>query len=253
MSHPQPDRQAWFTAGEVPCQTTHRVPEYPWRLVLLGPPGCGKGTQAEALTHHLGACQLSTGELLRACSKATCSCLTPAMREAVEAMKRGDLVDDDTMCRLVAERSSCLGCRQGFLFDGFPRTFQQANVLDAWLTRMGIALDAAIYFELDRDLLVERLSGRRVCPQCRATYHVTGQPPREEGICDRCHAELVQRPDDRPEAVANRLVEYDRTSGPVVDYYQESGRLIRVSADGAPRDVFLRAMDLLQQRAPALA
>lgn len=253
MTSSNPGREAWFEGGDAHCENPPRALEHPWRLVLLGPPGAGKGTQAERISKKLGACHLSTGDLMRACaakSKDGCVPLSGAMQEAVAAMRRGELVSDETMCRLVAERSRCLACSRGYLFDGFPRTYAQALILDEWLTRMGLQLDAAVNLEIDQRLLIDRLGGRRVCPKCKATYHVTGNPPKVEGICDHDGEALIQRPDDRPEAVKTRLEEYDRSCEPLLRHYEETGRLLRVDADGTPEEVLLRVVDALQQRAP---
>ncbi len=245
----QNDRAAWFQAGDVPCKPMPY--DRPHRLVLLGPPGAGKGTQAELLSRALGSCHLSTGDLFRAAQ-----CVpepSPALREALAAMRRGELVPDSVVVALVRERARCLRCRGGFLLDGFPRTVAQAEALDTMLAERGLALDAAVSYELPLEEVVARLSGRRTCPDCKAVYHITARPPRARDRCDQCGGGLVQRADDRPESVRVRLHAYEESTRPLADYYARAGKLLAVPATGTPEQILLRSLTALVGRvAPGL-
>ena len=223
-------------------------PARPWRLVLLGAPGVGKGTQAELLTQRFGACHLSTGDIFR-----TAKCLgederSPAMSAALEYMRRGDLVPDATVLQLLRERVNCLRCQGGFLLDGFPRTVAQAEALQTMLQEHNLALDAILNFELPIDEVVARLSGRRTCETCRAVYHVTARPPKREGVCDQCRGRLVQREDDRPESVRVRMETYEKNTAPLADFYRRLGLLVPVSAQGSAAEIVGRSMVALQSR-----
>jgi adenylate kinase len=245
----QHQRAAWFRAGDVTCEP--RPHDRPHRLVLLGPPGAGKGTQAELLTQALGSCHLSTGDLFRAAQ-----CVpepSAALREALAAMRRGELVPDDAVVALVRERARCLRCRGGFLLDGFPRTVAQAEALDALLAEQGLALDAVLSYELPLEEVVARLGGRRTCPACKAVYHVAARPPRVEGACDQCGGALAQRADDRPESIRVRLRAYEESTRPLADYYVRAGKLVPVPASGAPEEILARALAALRGRAAGAA
>jgi adenylate kinase len=160
-------------------------------------------------------------------------------------MHRGELVPDATVIELVRERVTCLHCPGGFLLDGFPRTVVQAEALDSLLAGQDLALDAVVSFELPREDIVARLSGRRTCIRCKAVYHVQARPPRAAGICDQCGEKLVQRDDDRPEAVRVRLWAYETSTQPLTVYYQQAGILVSVSAAGAAEQVFERTIAAL--------
>jgi adenylate kinase len=221
----------------------------PTRLVLLGPPGVGKGTQAELLCEALGTCHLSTGDVFRA---ARCNDdPSPALRDALEAMGRGDLVSDDTVVAMVRERGGCLRCMGGFLLDGFPRTVAQAEALDQMLAERGVSLDAVINYDLPLDEIVARLSGRRTCSKCKAVYHATARPTLVEGACDACGGDIVVRDDDRPEAVRVRMAAYESSTRPLIDYYARDGRLVTVQADGAPEEILDRTLKALAAREQA--
>jgi adenylate kinase len=240
----QHQRAAWFRGGDVPCEPMPH--DRPHRLVLLGPPGAGKGTQAELLTQALGSCHLSTGDLFRAAQ-----CVpdpSPALRDALAAMRRGELVSDDVVVALVRERARCLRCRGGFLLDGFPRTVAQAEALDALLAEQGLALDAVLSYELPLEEVVARLSGRRTCPGCKAVYHLAARPPRVEGVCDQCGGVLVQRADDRPELIRVRLRAYKESTRPLTDYYARAGKLVPAPASGTPEEILARALAALEGR-----
>lgn len=242
------DRAAWLKGGTAQCSVPPSEAARPWRLVLLGAPGVGKGTQAELLHERLGACQLSTGDVFRAAkSLAPCE-RTPALNEALEYMRRGELVPDTTVLAMVRERVGCLRCQGGFLLDGFPRTEAQARALTRLLEQEQIQLDAVISYELDLEKIVARLSGRRTCAQCKAVFHVITRPPRVEGICDHCGGALVQREDDRPEAVRVRMETYQQSTAPLIGYYRRQGLLVPVLAEGTPEEIFARTLAALNAR-----
>lgn len=245
------DRTAWLKGGQAQCihQPGHPAGE-PWRLVLLGAPGVGKGTQAALLCERLMACHLSTGDIFRAAKAEPGGPKTPALECALECMRKGELVPDGTVLALVTERTRCLRCGGGFVLDGFPRTVAQAESLSLLLRKEAIGLTAAINYELPIDEIVARLSGRRVCPKCKAVYHLAGHPPKKEGVCDQCGTALEQREDDRPEAIRVRMRVYEESAQPVVDYYRRAGLLISVPAYGTPEEIYVRTKRLTAGRLP---
>jgi adenylate kinase len=213
--------------------------------VLLGAPGVGKGTQAELLSQRLGACHLSTGDVFRAAKCLAEDERSPAMSAALEYMKRGELVPDGTVLEMVRERVNCLRCRGGFLLDGFPRTVAQAQALQTLLQERDLALDGVLSYELPIDEVVARLGGRRTCGKCKAIFHLTGRPPKVEGVCDFCGGALTQREDDRPESVRVRLAAYEKSTAPLVDFYHRLGLLRPVTAGESPEITFERTMRVL--------
>ena len=239
------DCAAWLSGPPCECSLTPRGDRRDWRIILLGAPGVGKGTQAQLLSERLGLCHLSTGDLFRAAADPKTGNLTPAMGQAVSDMRSGKLVTDSTVLQVVRERSACLRCRGGFLLDGFPRTLTQAEALQALLHGEGLGLDAVLDYELPTGEIVARLSGRRVCKKCKAVFHVTQRPPRSEGICDTCGSPLIQREDDRPESVKVRLETYERETAPLIDYYRAAGKLLPISADGSPEQIVSRSLEAL--------
>ena len=236
------DRAAWLKGGAAQCSVPPVSPDHAYRLVLLGAPGVGKGTQAELLSERLGTCQLSTGDVFRAAKKCDGCERTPALNEALDYMKRGDLVPDETVLGIVRERSKCLRCSGGFLLDGFPRTVAQAEALEQLLAGQGVALDAVLSYELPIEQIVSRLGGRRTCEQCKAVFHVATIPSKVDGVCDHCGGNLVQREDDRPEAIRVRMEAYERSTRPLADFYARRGLLLSIPAEGAPDQIFARTL-----------
>lgn len=241
------DRKAWLQGPGAICNLPPERRDQPRRLVLLGAPGVGKGTQAEMLCAKLGACHLSTGDIFRAAKSANPCERTPALTAALQYMRRGDLVPDQTVLALVAERVSCLKCEGGFLLDGFPRTVAQAEALEKLLQKHKIQLDAVVSYDLPIEKVVARLSGRRTCADCKAVFHVEARPPKVAGICDHCGGKLYQREDDRPESVRVRMEAYEKSTAPLVDFYRSRSLLRSVSADGAPEEIFQRTIKDLQK------
>lgn len=242
------DRAAWLQGGNAQCSVPPHAIRKPKRLVLLGAPGVGKGTQAELIHERMGACQLSTGDVFRAAKSACEGERSPALAEALEYMKRGELVPDRTVLDMVRERSRCIRCHGGFLLDGFPRTVAQAEALDRIFSENGMKLDAVLSYEMPIEKIVARLSGRRTCEQCKAVYHVDTRPPKIPGVCDHCGCGLMQREDDRPDAVRIRMDAYERSTLPLTDYYRKKGLLVTVAAEGTPEEIFERASVALEQR-----
>ena len=204
------------------------------RLILLGPPGAGKGTQAKFICEKYRIPQVSTGDMLRAAIKAG----TLLGQEAKKVIDAGHLVSDDIVVNLVRERLLRDDCRDGYLFDGFPRTIPQAEVLDSELTKLGDHIDYAINVDVPDENIVKRMSGRRACLTCGATYHIEHVPPKKEGICDVCGSELVLRDDDKPETVKNRLNVYHEQTQPQIDFYTEKGVLKTVDGTVPMEEVF---------------
>jgi adenylate kinase len=179
---------------------------------------------------------------------------SPAMKEALGHMRRGDLVPDSTVWEMVRERAACLRCRGGFILDGFPRTLGQAELLRQLMVGEGLSLTAVLNYELPASVIKARLGGRRTCEKCKAVFHVVERPPKIAGRCDRCDGNLFQREDDRPESIEVRLQAYDRSTAPLIDFYQRLGLLIRVDATGLPDEIFQIALtDLESRRAQQLA
>jgi len=207
------------------------------RIAFLGPPGAGKGTQATVLAQQLGIPHLSTGDLLRAAVAAR----TAIGREAQQHMDAGRLVPDELVLRVLTERISRPDAASGFLLDGYPRNLAQAEAL-ARIT----PLDVVVAFDLPFPVLIERLSGRRVCPTCQTVYNIESRPPRTPGVCDRDGTALVQRPDDLPAAVRTRLEVYAEQTAPLERYYTEKGLLRTLDARGDPQDVTQRLVALIR-------
>lgn len=217
----------------------------PWRLVLLGAPGVGKGTQADLLHRRLGACHLSTGDAFRAAGSQPDSNQSPAIREALQYMRRGELVPDATVLEVVRERKACLHCGGGFILDGFPRTLAQAESLQKFLKYEEIPLTAVVSYEVSAEEIVTRLSGRRTCEKCNAVYHIASVPPIVEGQCDRCGGKLFQRQDDRAESIKVRFEAYERSTKPLLEFYAKLGLLRKIAATGSPDEIYQRTISVI--------
>jgi adenylate kinase len=244
MSRP-PDREGWFRGSNVACKPAAFPRKRTYRLVLLGPPGVGKGAQAELLCDRLGTCHLAMGDLFRASSYAAEP--SPAMAAAHDAMRDGELVSDELVISIFRERSACLRCHGGFVLDGFPRTLAQAEFLEIILRKCGVALDAVLSYELPLDEIVDRIGGRRTCAKCKAVYHITALPTAKDANCDRCSGELIQREDDRPDAVRVRMQTYTEATRPLTEFYAKRKNLISISADGQPDEIFERSLLSLEK------
>ncbi|MGE5830357.1 MAG: adenylate kinase [Micromonosporaceae bacterium] len=212
------------------------------RLVLVGPPGAGKGTQAEFVAAHLAVPKISTGDIFRANVAAG----TTLGVEARRYMDGGQLVPDDVTINMVRDRLAETDAGDGFLLDGFPRTLPQAAALDKLLADLGVGLDLVLELVVDDDEVIRRLSGRRNCRGCGKIWHVDFDPPLREGICDRCGSQLYQRDDDKAETVAERLRVYARDTAPLVDFYAAQSKLVGIDATGPVEDVTVRAIDALR-------
>lgn len=203
------------------------------RLILMGPPGCGKGTQAQFISSNLGIAHISTGDMFRkAISEAT-----ELGSKAKEYLDSGRLVPDEVTIGIVRERLQEPDCQQGFLLDGFPRTVAQAQALDDIVSKMGFALDAVINIQVPREAILKRLTGRRMCKECGATYHVAFSPPQKADLCDKCGGALYQRDDDTESTINKRLDVYKDQTEPLIAYYAEQGLLKDINGNQDIKDV----------------
>ena len=214
-------------------------------LIFMGPPGAGKGTQAEIFHERHSIPHISTGDILRAAVRAE----TELGRKAQAYMQRGDLVPDAVMQEIIQRRLSEPDCAAGFILDGYPRTLPQAEALDTLLAATRRSLDAVVFFEIREEVLLRRLTGRRVCPSCGAIYHLDHKPPRVPGRCDLDGTALVQRKDDAPDTVLHRLQVFRQWTAPLVDYYRARGLFLSVNAEGSVSDVYRRILEFVQSRA----
>jgi adenylate kinase len=197
------------------------------RLILLGPPGAGKGTQAQLLSSKFGIPHVSTGDILREAIKEE----TQVGLKAKSYVEKGALVPDDIINKIVILRLKKPDSKQGFILDGYPRTVTQALKLDKALSQRDEEIDFVLYFKTSTPVIIERLSGRRICRECQAVYHIKNMPPRKEGVCDRCGGSLYQRPDDKEETVKKRLEVYAQATKPLIDYYQKKNKFMKVNGD----------------------
>lgn len=204
------------------------------KIIMLGAPGAGKGTQAKMIADKYGVPHISTGDIFRANIKNG----TELGMEAKKYMDQGLLVPDELTVRILLDRVAQDDCKNGYVLDGFPRTIPQAEVLDSELTKLGDHIDYAINVDVPDENIVKRMSGRRACLTCGATYHIEHVPPKKEGICDVCGSELVLRDDDKPETVKNRLNVYHEQTQPLIDFYTEKGVLKTVDATVPMEEVF---------------
>ncbi|MNJ28766.1 adenylate kinase [Paenibacillus bouchesdurhonensis] len=196
-------------------------------ILFMGPPGAGKGTQAEAIVNEFGIPHVSTGDAFRLAIKQG----TPVGLKAKEYIDQGLLVPDDVTVGIVRERLQQSDCEKGFLLDGFPRTLSQAEALEELLGELNRKLTHVINLKVDRNKLLARLTGRRICKSCGSTYHVIFNPPKQEGVCDKCGGELYQRSDDNEESVGTRLDEYINKTAPLLQYYEEKGLLREIDGE----------------------
>ncbi|MBM4140854.1 MAG: adenylate kinase [Nitrospira sp.] len=212
------------------------------RLVLLGAPGAGKGTQAKKLIEKYVIPQISTGDILR---KAVADG-TPLGKEAKSYMDKGELVPDSVVIGLVKERIAQDDCKKGYILDGFPRNTAQAEVLDKVLAEMGAPLDTALSVDVEKDVLMKRLTGRRTCKNCQQMYNIYFSPPKKGGVCDKCGGELFQRNDDKEETIGKRLDVYDAQTSPLINYYKERRILKSVQGLGNIDEIFKNVCAVLE-------
>jgi adenylate kinase len=210
-------------------------------LILLGPPGAGKGTQAQRIVERYHIPQISTGDILRAAVKGS----SPLGPKAKGFMDQGQLVPDEIVIGIVEERLKERDCNSGFILDGFPRTIPQAEALQPILTKIERTIDHVINIEVEPEELIRRLTGRRTCKNCGAMFHLLFQPPKREGICDRCGGTLYQRADDKEETIRTRLKEYEKQTAPLIQYYRDKKRLCSILGVGGPDQIFDQITRLL--------
>ena len=211
------------------------------RTILLGPPGAGKGTQAVKIVEKYGVPHISTGDIFRENIKNG----TELGKKAQEYMNKGELVPDDLVCDLATSRLLEPDCENGFLLDGFPRTVYQAEKLDEFLKEHDSMIDVVLNLAVEKDELITRLTGRRVCSKCGASFHVVNIPPKQEGICDVCGAELIQRKDDNEETAANRIEVYNKETKPLIDYYEKAGNIAHIDGTTGLENVFNTIVGIL--------
>ncbi|NIP99496.1 MAG: adenylate kinase [Nitrospinaceae bacterium] len=211
------------------------------RLILLGPPGSGKGTQANLLQEKFNIPKISTGDILRTAVKDN----TELGRQAKRFMDQGELVPDDIVIGLIRERLADPDCEQGYILDGFPRTIVQAEKLGETLEALGQDIDWVIDLKVDKEELLIRLAGRSTCRNCGAMFHQTSHPPKVEGVCDHCGGELYQRPDDNEETILKRQEIYSKETAPLIEYYQKLGKLKSVQGRGEMEEIFSKLCKMM--------
>ena len=211
------------------------------KIIMLGAPGAGKGTQAKMIAKEYGIPHISTGDIFRANIKEG----TELGKEAKKYMDAGQLVPDELTVKILLDRVAKDDCKNGYVLDGFPRTIPQAEVLDEALTKLGDRIDFAIDVDVPDENIVRRMGGRRACVTCGATYHIEHVPPKKEGICDTCGSELILRDDDKPETVSNRLKVYHEQTQPLIDFYTKKGILKTVDGTVDMKDVFAAIVKIL--------
>jgi len=214
------------------------------RIVLLGPPGAGKGTQAVMLSERLGFLHLSTGDILRENVKRG----TGIGKKAKAFMEKGELVPDDTVIEMMLEEIRASDKDKGFILDGFPRTIYQAKKIDAALDRLNLAIDLVVYFKTSVETAIFRLTGRRLCKDCGANYHVINMPPKTQGLCDKCNAGLYQRKDDNEQTIKKRLEVFNSQTKELIDYYKDKGILKEISGDLEAGKVYEELFGILDDR-----
>jgi adenylate kinase len=210
-------------------------------LILLGPPGAGKGTQAQLMVDRYHIPQISTGDILRAAVKDK----TPLGVKAKGFMDQGKLVPDELVIGIIEERLKAADCHPGFILDGFPRTIAQAEALQPILSKMGRSIDHVVNIEVEDEELVRRLTGRRTCKSCGAMFHIVFHAPKREGVCDRCGGTLYQREDDKEETIRTRLKEYQKQTAPLIQYYQRKKTIRSIQGVGGQEQIFEQIVRLL--------
>ncbi len=215
------------------------------RTILLGPPGAGKGTQAVRMVEKYDIPHISTGDIFRENIKNG----TELGKKAQAYISKGELVPDDLVVEIATDRLLKDDCQKGFILDGFPRTVFQAEKLDEFLAAHGQKLTTVINLEVSPEVLMPRLTGRRVCRNCGASFHIVSMPPKKEGVCDICGGELFQRPDDNEETARNRIAVYDKQTRPLTDYYQKKGCLSNIDGAQSAEDTFQSIVDALEANA----
>lgn len=213
------------------------------RLILLGPPGAGKGTQASSIVAEYGITHISTGDIFRHNIKNE----TELGKKVKSYLDKGQLVPDELTIDLVWDRLSKDDCKKGFLLDGFPRTINQAEALQKGLEERGLKLDKVINIDVDKNILVKRLSGRRVCKNCGETYHIDNKPTLKDGVCDKCSGEVIQRADDNEKTVLDRIEVYEKQTFPLIDFYKNLGIVLTVDGTLSIEDVFSQIKESLSK------
>ncbi|MCM8795089.1 MAG: adenylate kinase [Candidatus Omnitrophica bacterium] len=213
------------------------------RIILLGPPGAGKGTQAKQIASRLNLVHISTGDLLRE----NVALKTKLGIKAKSFMEKGVLVPDNLVSKMLEARLNHADIKRGFILDGYPRNLNQAKSLDEMLKEKGMDIDLVLYLEASPQVIIQRLSGRLVCKSCGAIFHIKNMPPKVEGICDYCGSKLYQRPDDKEETISARLEVYKRQSAPLITYYQEKEKLVRIISDEDKDTVLERMIQVIEQ------
>jgi adenylate kinase len=212
------------------------------RIIFLGPPGAGKGTQAKMLIDRYGIPQISTGDILRAAVKEG----TPMGKKAKEYMDSGKLVPDEVVIGIMQDRLKESDCAKGFILDGFPRTVAQAEALEKMLKELNMPIDKVLALEVPDEVLIERLTGRRTCKSCGQMYHVKFDPPKNVDKCDKCNGELFQRDDDKEETIKNRLSVYHAQTAPLLDFYGKKGMVIKIDGTKTPDEIFKSLINVLE-------
>lgn len=212
------------------------------RIIFLGPPGAGKGTQAKMLIDRYGIPQISTGDILRAAVKEG----TPMGKKAKEYMDAGKLVPDEVVIGIMQDRLKQSDCAKGFILDGFPRTVAQAEALDNMLKELNMPIDKVLALDVPDEVLLERLTGRRTCKSCGQMYHVKFDPPKSGNNCDKCGGELFQRDDDKEETIKNRLSVYHAQTAPLLDFYGKKGMVVKIDGTKTPDEIFNSLISVLE-------
>ncbi|MDO4778413.1 MAG: adenylate kinase [Tissierellia bacterium] len=211
-------------------------------LILLGPPGAGKGTQAKRIIEDYNLVHISTGDIFRSNIKQE----TELGLKVKDILASGALVPDELTNDIVFDRLSKDDCKNGFLLDGYPRNLNQAKALDNWILQNRLELTKVLDITVDKQLLIKRISGRRVCPNCGGSYHIVNEPPKVEGICDKCGTSVIQRPDDNEETIRQRIEIYENQTSPLIEYYKKQGKLVEFDGNKSIDEVYSDVKDSLK-------